>query len=345
MYDYKDKKNNLHMLNEYTLLKTLSMFMYTDLPETLNPIFMERELQSKGFIFITEVDGELYAFTGGLGGEPDVYGEPTKITISNPALNFNKTLSIKEDGVLIKNNDMSLGLFPIVDRFNTLLVENEITMFIATFNARIQTLISAGDDSTRISAEKYLEKVVAGELGVIGENRLFDGLNAQNTKDNSGSDISKIVEFNQYIKASLYNELGLNANFNMKRERLNTSEVEMNSDNLYPLIDNMFTSRLKGIAALNEKYNLEVGVEFGSIWKNKMSDGTSSIVDDESKILKTESLDPNNPSEKFEPELNHDEPEPNHEEPIKEHVEPDMNHEEIEGDDDGEVRTMEREPE
>ena len=76
-----------------------------------------------------------------------------------------------------------------------------------------------------------------------------------------------------------------------------------------------------------------------------MSDGTSSIVDDESKILKTESLDPNNPSEKFESELNHDEPEPNHEEPIKEHVEPDMNHEEIEGDDDGEVRTMEREPE
>lgn len=304
------------------------MFNYFNLPDTLNGVFIEKQLQNKGYVFITEVEGSLYAFDGGLGGVPDVYGEPTEININNPALNFNKTLNIKNDGVLLKNNDMLLGLYPIVERHNTLLIENEITMYLANFNSRIQTLISAGDENTKVSAEKYLEKVIAGELGVIGENRLFDGLNAQNTTSNGSTDITKIIEFNQYIKASLYNELGLNANFNMKRERLNQSEVEMNSDNLYPLIDNMYTSRLQGIELVNEKYGTEIEIDFGSIWKNKSSDGT--------KILE---------GEKFEPETEHVEPDVNHDEPDTNHVEPDVNHDETKGDDESEVSTLDNESE
>lgn len=312
MYNYKAKTQNIESLNDYTMLKTLSMFNYFNLPETLNPIFIEKQLQKHGYVFITKVENELYAFHGSMGGVLDVYGEPTTINISNSALNFNKTLDIKKDGVLVKNNDMCLGLYPIIDRHNTLLVENEITMFLSTYNARIQTLISAGDDNTKASAEKYLQKVVDGDLGVIGENRLFDGITAQNTTSNGANDISKIVEFNQYIKASLYNELGLNANFNMKRERLNTSEVEMNSDNLYPLIDNMFLTRLQGINAINEMYGTEIEIDFGSIWKNKSSDGTQQIMDDETDepIIETD-----------EPIIETDEPEIEPEETIEPEIE------------------------
>ena len=52
-------------------------------------------------------------------------------------------------------------------------------MFINSYNTRIQTLISSGDDSTKESADLYLKRIIDGELGIIGENRLFDGVKVQ----------------------------------------------------------------------------------------------------------------------------------------------------------------------
>ena len=267
MYNYKNKVENINLLNRYMLARTLAMFNYEGLPTTLTSVEIEKQLQMNGFTFITEVQGKLYAFSGTLGGDLNVYGEPTKIIINNPALNFHATLDIENDGVLIKNDDMMLGLFPLFNRYNTLLVENEITMFIHTFNTRVQTLISSGDDATKESAELYLKKVVDGELGIIGENRIFDGIKVQNSQTSSGNITIQLIELNQYLKASLYNEVGINANYNMKRERLNSNETDMNVDALHPLIDNMLLNRQKGIEKLNMLYGFEAFVEFGSIWK------------------------------------------------------------------------------
>ena len=267
MYNYKNKVENINLLNKYMLARTLAMFNYEGLPPTLTSVEIEKQLQMNGFTFITEVNGKLYAFNGILGGELNVYGEPTKIAINNPALNFHATLDIENDGVLIKNDDMMLGLLPLFNRYNTLLVENEITMFINTFNTRVQTLISSGDDATKESAELYLKKVIDGELGIIGENRIFDGIKVQNAQTSSGNITIQLIEMNQYLKASLYNEVGINANFNMKRERLNSNETDMNVDALHPLIDNMLLNRQKGVEKLNMVYGFEAFVEFGSIWK------------------------------------------------------------------------------
>ena len=269
MYDYKAKEKNISQMNQYMLVKTLSMFDYENLPETMCKIALEKQLQTEGYAFITEHEGNLYSFTGGLGGQPDVYGNPTEIVITNPALKLNKSLSLQDDGVLITNDDLQLGLIPLYEKYNSLMIENEITMYISSFISRMPMLISAGDDNTKESAEKLLEKVLKGELGVIGENRLFEGIKTQYTTTTGSIDITKMIELNQYMKAGLYNEIGLNANFNMKRERLNSSEVDLNEDNLFPLIDNMLTNRINGIEKLNEKYDLEIYVDFGSSWKRE----------------------------------------------------------------------------
>ena len=286
MYNYKNKEDNITQLNERMLSRTLSMFNYSDLPDTIPTVQLEKQLQKNGFTFITEVDGNLYAFTGGLGGEPNVYGEPTTITINNPALNFSKTLNIETDGVLISNDDLKLGLVDLFNRYNTLLIENEITMFLNTYNTRIQTLLSSGDDSTRESAELYLKKIIDGDLGIIGENRLFEGIKVQNSTMGNADITTQLIEMNQYLRATLFNEVGLNANFNMKRERLNSSEVDMNIDNLYPFIDNMIDNRKQGLAKVNEMFGLDIGVEFGSIW-NKRNENVprETIAEDDEPII------------------------------------------------------------
>ena len=272
-YDYKNKQTNIRNLNNYMLDRTLKMFEYEGLPDTIPAKELERILQTQGYAFFTEVKGELYALWGGLGGELDAYYQPTTITIANPWLNFTKTLDINKDGVIMNNDDMKMGLQPLYDKYHTLLVENDITMILNSYNNRIQTLIAAGDDATKESAEEYLKKVQAGDLGIIAEQRIFEGVSVHNSASNISANTMALTEFHQYLRATLLNEVGLDANFNMKRERLTAGEVQQNDEGLYPLVTNMLYNRRQALALINEKYGTNITVGFGSVWKNRNLDG------------------------------------------------------------------------
>ena len=92
----------------------------------------------------------------------------------------------------------------------------------------------------------------------------------------SGVSITNLTEFHQYIKASLYNEIGLSANFNMKRERLTAGEIEVGDDSNYPFVYNMLKCRVKAMEQLNKMYDLEINVDFGSVWAKSSKE----VIDD-----------------------------------------------------------------
>ena len=276
MFNYKDKKKNLRDLNNYMLAKTLSMFEWENLPETIPYKELEKLLQINGFAFITKFKNDLYAFNGALGGENDAYGNPTKFIISNPHLKFNETLDIEKDGVLIYNDDLAMGLIPLLDRYNTFLVENDINMMMYGYNSRTQKLISASDDKTKASAESVVKKSIEGDIAVIGESVIFEGIKVHSGANSSGVSITNLTEFHQYIKASLYNEIGLSANFNMKRERLTAGEIEVGDDSNYPFVYNMLKCRVKATELLNEMYSLDINVDFGSVWAKSSKE----VIDD-----------------------------------------------------------------
>ncbi|MGJ8493559.1 hypothetical protein ACR4XK_12220, partial [Glaesserella parasuis] len=106
----------------------------------------------------------------------DVYGNPQEITVTNTFLNLSKQYNVKNDGVLIRNDDMCMGLLPLYEKANTFLVENDINMMMWGYNSRSQKVISAPDDKTKESAELYLKKLIDGDISAIGENALFDGI-------------------------------------------------------------------------------------------------------------------------------------------------------------------------
>lgn len=288
MYDYKKKSKNIGQLNGYMLAKTLSMFEYEGLPKTIPHRDLEKMLQVSGYVFITEHEGELYAFTGGLGGVLDAYGNATEIVVANPYLKLNKTFNIHEDGVLIRNDDMCMGLMPLYNKAHSMIVENDINMTMHGFNSRTQKVISASDDKTKESAESYLKKVVDGELSVIGESAFLDGIKVQPSSNGPSGALTGLIEYHQYLEAGLMNEVGLSAAFNMKRERLNSSEVEQGEDGLFPLIYNMLQCRYVGFVALKERFNIDVKVDFGSVWKRKALELIDDKIPEVKPVVETE---------------------------------------------------------
>ena len=69
-YDFADKDRNITNIVRYMLNRTQQMFSWEGLPDTIPPRMLEVYLQTNGNVCITEVKGDLYAFTGGPGGEP-----------------------------------------------------------------------------------------------------------------------------------------------------------------------------------------------------------------------------------------------------------------------------------
>ena len=282
IYDFKNKKTNINQLNNYMLAKTLSMFEYENLPDSIPVRELERLLQTGGYAFITKApNGKLYAFHGGLGGIPCPYGNPTEIIIANPALNFYKTLKLKTDGVLIRSDDLAMGLMPMYEKYHGMLVENDINIVLDGYSTRMNTVISASDDKTKESAEAYMSKVVDGEISIIGENALFDGVRVQTGSGGAGTASSRLIELTQYLKGSLYNEVGLSSNFIMKKERLITAEVEQQEDGTFPFVYNMMKCRLKGIERVNAMFGTNIDVDFGSVWNIKNRKFVDDVIDDD----------------------------------------------------------------
>lgn len=268
MYDFRNKDIVVSDHITYFLLKTLSMFKYNNLPDTIPTRVIELYFQLNGHVGIYEYKDELYALYGGLGGEPNYNYMPTEFVFSNPALKISKNLKIGEDCVVIPNDDMYFGLYPLMHKYATALAENELSMYIASIVMRTPSAMTADDDTSFESAKKFMKDIEDGKLSAVMSSEFLEGIKSIPIQTSQSRTITQLIEYEQYLKAGFFNEIGLNANYNMKRESLNSNESQLNDDMLYPMIDNMLKCRREGLEEVNKMYGTNISVEYNSSWKD-----------------------------------------------------------------------------
>lgn len=269
----KDKDRIRDLFMSLMLIRTQRMFEYKNLPSTIPQRELELITQVMRFCIFKKVDGELYVFYGGLGGIPNEYYQPTTAIINNPYLRYNEICEIGEDCVVMWNDSMHMGLMGINDLFASHLAEVNSSLRFANVNARINALIRADDDSTKTSAEKVLEDIENGvKLGVIVTSAFTenDGIaTLEFQRSASSNTIKDLIEEWQYIQATWFHVLGLNSNYNMKREAINESESSLDDDVLLPLVDDMLYQRKQAIEKVNEMFGTNIEVELSSAWKKQ----------------------------------------------------------------------------
>ena len=285
MINLTDKKGLLKQFKENQLNKSLTMFEWQNLPDTLPAVELEKLLQINGYAIIAKYKGDVYAFNGGFSGQ-DAYNRPTKVIVNNPALQMNETYKIDEDCIIIKNDDMKQGLIKIYEYFGQRLIENQITMLMTDYNLRMPFTISSSDDQTTQSAKDYLNKIIDGSLGVIGEQKLFKALSVTPTNTKQTATFADLYGYQQFIIAQLNNTIGLATNNNMKRERLTTNEIEINKNASYPLVDNMLRNRQTAVEQINKMFGLDITVGYSSIWGTDNTND-SKVSEDESNTTDT----------------------------------------------------------
>lgn len=282
--DILDKEKSIYNYIQYMFDRTNQMFEYDGLPETIPDYMLELYLQLNGQVCVTKVKDKLYALPGGLGGAPDPYYRPTLYVLANPGLGYSASLRIvnhlppfgKQDSqgecVLVRNDTNMRGLFYLFSRYATELAENDVSIRSAQINSRQQSLVAATTDAQIASANAYYKALEAGKCIAVADQAFLDGISVNNVSTQSSNAIIQLIELQQYLKASWYNEIGLNANFNMKREYQSEEELQANTDVLLPLIDDMFKCREDAVSAINSTYGTSISVRKNSAWENKQEE-------------------------------------------------------------------------
>lgn len=267
--DLKDKAWSVSVIVAKWLDRLQSMFRYDGLPETIPKRDLDLILMTHGTATIAPVNGSLYAFAGTLGGQPNPYYLPTLSVIANPGLEYSASLKIDEECVVIRNDSMMTGILPILNRYATLTAETDLSIRNALIWSRADAMLVAKDDDAKKGAAQWLSDLEAGRLGsAVDPAWMQDGIRAVPTVQSGHQALTDLIEIRQYLVASLWNTLGLNANYNMKRESINSSEANLNADALLPLVDDMLRCRRAGVEAVNKMYGTTISVDYASAWED-----------------------------------------------------------------------------
>lgn len=258
--------------------KVASMFIWQNLPETIDQRYLEFSLLLGGKVAWFEHEGKLYALSGNIGGEPNVYYEPTEFIIANPVIG-SKQLKVRNldgssnteslDGILMANSDIDYesqvikgGLYSLIYQTAGLLADNISSLNIAQLNSRISIFYTADSEAKARTGELILKEVYSGKPYKILEQDVVEKIQANPVAAaGQNNNIMSLIEAHQYILAQFFQEIGISANYNMKRERLNTAEVEMNNGALDINIFNMLKNRQEAVALINEKFGTDISVD------------------------------------------------------------------------------------
>ena len=261
------KQKELRRLDyiQYMFLRTHTMFDWKGLPKTIPTRIIEQLLQVGGNACIFRYEGELYATFGGLGGELDYNYEPTLYVIANPYLNYSAELKIGEECVRIRSDDCGKGLLPMYMKYASMMTENDISIVLASVLQRMRRGIVADNDVSYESAKEFIKNIYDGALAPIMSEEFFAGVHGIESEGGS-ENITDLIETQQYLKASWFNDVGLNSNYNMKRERIAAPEAQMTDDALLPLVDMMLECRRRGCEEVNEMFGTEWSVDLAGAW-------------------------------------------------------------------------------
>ena len=292
-------------------IRTSQMFEYKNLPETIPQREIELIIQFCRVAVFTKKDDNLFVFYGGLGGQPNEYYQPTQAIVSNPYLKFSDVLDLSDyikedaDAVIIWNDSAHLGMYPIFSLYAELLAECDLSTKYALVNKRFMNVLTADDDNTKKSIESMFENVEEGTgYGIIVTKTFMEesSIDKVDMGFHQNMDLKEINETKQYILGSFYNDIGLNANYNMKRESINESEADLNEDALLPMIDDMLRCRKIGVEQINKLFGTNIEVELSSSWKKlrKEIETKQELLDAEIEEITEEPQEESQPEEKVE---------------------------------------------
>lgn len=176
----------------------------------------------------------------------------TKVTWTTPVASGSYNLNTN-DGILIRNNSLSIGVIPFITRYAVMLANTDISLVQALVNERDQSLLMANNQKTVDAINSVFEKLEQGKRRAVLMDNLFQavqGATALPTVSNKDT-IKPILNSYDTILQMFYNDIGIRYNKD-KKERMVESEVTSDSQRLLMNVSDMLKCREEAVPAMQE---------------------------------------------------------------------------------------------
>lgn len=149
----------------------------------------------------------------------------------------------------------------LVYKTATQLSENDMSYYCIQRNHRLIAIVTAQDDKQKAEADRILDHMYNADPEMVMKEDLVNRIQVNPIALNgTRSPLTELIEFHQFILANFYHAFGINSNYNLKREQLNSNEITVNEDVMRLNIEDMLQCRQKGIEKINEIYGLNIRV-------------------------------------------------------------------------------------
>lgn len=264
---------------------------------------LELYTQSAGWSAAIYKNGKWHLVSGvcaGFIGEWTEYFLPKGVIVSNPyARDIDGQYYFGKNAVLLRNDTNMQGILPILAPLAEMKTETNVSLVQAMENLRIVNIIHAKGDRMKQAALSFFKQIRWGRPGIVtgqdsktkwsgsSDTPVIEALPTGGVPSNY---IIQFVEAANFINASLFNTFGLQANGNLKREKLNDSETSMNDDTLRPVIDNMLECRREFVRQLNDDFGCSIPEpELAGAWKVRKLE--SSLVEAKDEVVDVQTDD------------------------------------------------------
>lgn len=259
--------NYFNMLKEYAI----NMFEWTGLPDTIDARYLELQLFNIGYVCFFKDDvtgmnkginlpenGEYLCLQCTIGGRFNVYNLPTKYHIYTPS-GYYAERSMK-DAVIIYNNYLHEPTMRTIQLFAYRLYNVERTIDINLNQLKHPFVITAPENQI-LSFKNLWRQVSENEPMIVADSK-FDLSQIQAIITGVKNETITLNDLkHQYMNEAL-TFLGINNSNTDKKERLITSEVNSNLEQLLCSRDVMLNARKMACEQINKMFGLDVSVRF-----------------------------------------------------------------------------------
>lgn len=269
--------------------EVMNLFEFTGIPSDMET-GLKLALTLWGCVAFFRYNGEVCALDFQPGGKVGLYPVPYEVIITSPVIHDKLILTPHKDCETVYcfetdiiRGTLSSGFYPLIWRTAKQLSDNDISIDAVQFNKRLPTIFTARTDTEYTGMKMLLDDIKKGVMSIIARDRLGDSVNRLDAGETS-TRLQEFTEYQQYVIGNFFNMIGVNATWNMKRERVTSTETEQNDEttryNMVAVIE-----RLKRqFNAVNNMFGTNYGVRLNveKIREKEVKTNDNKEVDDTS---------------------------------------------------------------
>lgn len=250
--------------------KVENLFIYDNLPEEIDKQAFQLGLMRFGKLIFYKINDKFLVQKFSYTDKLNWYYIPVHGRVVNPWLppgHQNYEFKLEDEAIIYSctPNIYSFREFSLeadlIQKTAAQLSENDISYYCIQRNHRLIAVITAQDDKQRAEANRILQHMYDGDAEIVMKEDLVNRIQVNPIAMNATrSPLTELVEFQQYVLANFYHSFGINSNYNLKREQLNSSEIDVNREVLRLNIEDMLKCRENGVERINELYGLDLRV-------------------------------------------------------------------------------------